>query len=134
MFLPSPVLETVGNTVRESINDVRDGNVGQDRTPLEVRSPVARRAIDVLSVDGVRNTVRSPVTRQAINVSSIAGDGNTIRESISDVRDGNVGQDRTSTGVRSPVARRAINVSSLAGVRNAYREGALHFVEYLDHC
>jgi hypothetical protein len=50
---------------------VRDGDVGQDRTPTGVRSPVARRAIDVSSVDGVRNT---------------------YRESINDLRDGDVGQ------------------------------------------
>ena len=53
-------------------NNVRDGDVGQDRTPSGVRSPVAH---------------------QVINVSSVAVVGNTIHESINDVLDGDVGQD-----------------------------------------
>ena len=56
----------VGNTVRGSINDVRDGDVGQDRTPLGVPSPVARRDINVKSTDGVGNIVHSPISRGAI--------------------------------------------------------------------
>ena len=59
-------IASVGNTVRGSINDVRDGDVGQDRTPLGVRSPVAHRDINVKSTDGVGNTIHSPISHGAI--------------------------------------------------------------------
>ena len=61
--------------------------------------------------------VRSPVVCQVIKVSSIAGVGNTVH----DVRDGNIGQDRTPLEVHSLVARRAINVTSIDGVPTACR-------------
>lgn len=87
----------VGNTVRGSINDVRDGDVGQDRTPLGVRSPVARRDINVKSTDGVGNTVRLPISHGAI-------EGSAVRPSTTnDVRDRDLCRERTTAGVRSSV-------------------------------
>ena len=117
-----------------TINNGFDGDVGQDRTPMGVHSPVACRAIDESSMDcdgfnfrasindgfdgdvGQDRTptgVRSPVACQAIDESSMDCDGFNFCASINDGFDGDVGQNRTPTGVRSPVARWAIDESSM---------------------
>ena len=111
---------------------MRDGDVGLDRTPSGVRSPVARRDINVKSTDGVGNTVHLPISHGAIEVSAVAGDDNTFREAMNDVRDHEVRPtatndvqdrdicpERTTRGVRSPAAHRAIDdISSVDGVGN----------------
>ena len=98
------IITIVGNTIHGSINDVRDGDIGQDRTPSGVRSPVAHRDINVKSTDGVGNTVHSPISRGAI-------EGSAVRPSTTnDVRDRDVRRERTTAGVRSSVA--AMNVET----------------------
>jgi hypothetical protein len=46
---------------------VRDGDVGQDRTPLKVRSPVARQAIDESSMGYVKIKAQRKKTARYFN-------------------------------------------------------------------
>ena len=85
-LITSPANVSSASRIREyNFIDGLDGNVGLDRTPPGVRSPVAHPTVDDL-----------------------------LREyDFIDGLDGDVGLDRTPPGVRSPVAHPTVDDSSL---------------------